>query len=108
MAALRIPALALSRKGASVARAQLCARPYQKTWGRPILSTPHAGYSTEPTAVKQPTRAPVIDRAASKLFKNADEAVADLQSDSTLLSSGFGLCGVAGEYILQLANAKNT
>lgn len=39
---------------------------------------------------------PTIDRAASKLFRNADEAVADLESGSTILSSGFGLCGVAG------------
>jgi 3-oxoacid CoA-transferase len=38
---------------------------------------------------------PEIDRAASKLFKSADEAVADIQSGSTILSAGFGLCGVA-------------
>ncbi|OAF54602.2 hypothetical protein VC83_09065 [Pseudogymnoascus destructans] len=37
-----------------------------------------------------------IERAGSKLFKDADEAVADLKSGTTLLSSGFGLCGVAG------------
>lgn len=40
-------------------------------------------------------RAPVIDRSKSKLFNSADEAVADLQPGSTLLSTGFGLCGVA-------------
>jgi 3-oxoacid CoA-transferase len=40
--------------------------------------------------------APKIERAGSKLFKDADEAVADLKSGTTLLSSGFGLCGVAG------------
>jgi 3-oxoacid CoA-transferase len=40
-------------------------------------------------------RAPKIDRSASKLFASADEAVADLQSGSTILSAGFGLCGVA-------------
>lgn len=39
--------------------------------------------------------APVIDRSKSKLFKSADEAVADIQSGSTILSAGFGLCGVA-------------
>ena len=43
-------------------------------------------------------RMPEIDRAASKLFRNADDAVADLRSGSTILSSGFGLCGVAGDY----------
>ncbi|KAH7066762.1 hypothetical protein BKA63DRAFT_453033 [Paraphoma chrysanthemicola] len=40
-------------------------------------------------------RAPKIDRSKSKLFKDADEAVADVQSGSTVLSAGFGLCGVA-------------
>jgi 3-oxoacid CoA-transferase len=40
-------------------------------------------------------RAPKVDRFASKLFESADEAVADLQSGSTILSAGFGLCGVA-------------
>ncbi|KAK4940628.1 hypothetical protein LTR10_019258 [Elasticomyces elasticus] len=38
---------------------------------------------------------PVIDRTRSKLFKDADEAVADLKSGSTILSAGFGLCGTA-------------
>ncbi|KAA8649252.1 3-oxoacid CoA-transferase [Aspergillus tanneri] len=50
-------------------------------------------YSTAVT--EQPSLAPKINRGASKLFKNADEAVADLKSGSTILSSGFGLCGVA-------------
>jgi len=40
-------------------------------------------------------RAPVIDRSKSKLFKDADEAVADILPGSTVLSAGFGLCGVA-------------
>ena len=33
---------------------------------------------------------------ASKLYQTADVAVADIKSGSTILSSGFGLCGVAG------------
>lgn len=41
--------------------------------------------------------APTQDRARSKVFKDADEAVADIKSGSTILSSGFGLCGVAGK-----------
>lgn len=32
----------------------------------------------------------------SKVYGTADEAVADVKSGSTILSSGFGLCGVAG------------
>ncbi|KAL5115467.1 hypothetical protein ACEQ8H_006608 [Pleosporales sp. CAS-2024a] len=43
--------------------------------------------------------APVIDRSQSKRFKDADEAVADMQPGSTLLSAGFGLCGVADTLI---------
>ncbi|RMZ73079.1 Succinyl- :3-ketoacid-coenzyme A transferase [Pyrenophora seminiperda CCB06] len=43
--------------------------------------------------------APMIDRSESKLFKDADEAVADVQSGSTVLSAGFGLCGVADTLI---------
>ncbi|KAF4121840.1 3-oxoacid CoA-transferase [Geosmithia morbida] len=41
-------------------------------------------------------------RGGSKVFKSADEAVADVQSGSTILSSGFGLCGVAETLILAL------
>jgi 3-oxoacid CoA-transferase len=40
-------------------------------------------------------RPPVIDRSRSKLFDSADEAVADILPGSTILSAGFGLCGVA-------------
>ncbi|KAF1942949.1 3-oxoacid CoA-transferase [Clathrospora elynae] len=43
--------------------------------------------------------APIIDRSKSKVFKDADEAVADLQPGSTVLSAGFGLCGVADTLI---------
>ncbi|PWY85096.1 succinyl-CoA:3-ketoacid-coenzyme A transferase 1 [Aspergillus heteromorphus CBS 117.55] len=58
-----------------------------------IVRPARARFSTS-TDEERP-RAPKIDRAASKLFKTADEAVADLKSGSTILSSGFGLCGVA-------------
>lgn len=46
---------------------------------------------SQPVARPQPT----LDRSRSKLFKDANEAVADLQSGSVILSAGFGLCGVA-------------
>ncbi|OBT54954.1 hypothetical protein VE04_03470 [Pseudogymnoascus sp. 24MN13] len=49
--------------------------------------------------------APKIERAGSKLFKDADEAVADLKSGTTLLSSGFGLCGVA-ETLIQAIHRR--
>ena len=38
---------------------------------------------------------PEVKRGNTKLWKSADEAVADVKSGSVLLSSGFGLCGVA-------------
>ncbi|KAH6664039.1 succinyl-CoA:3-ketoacid-coenzyme A transferase 1 [Halenospora varia] len=42
-------------------------------------------------------------RRASKLYKNADEAVADLKSGSMILSAGFGLCGTADTIIGAMA-----
>lgn len=47
-------------------------------------------------------KAPSPSRGASKLFPDADAAVADVQSGSTILSSGFGLCGVAETLITAL------
>jgi hypothetical protein len=49
-----------------------------------------SSFQIQPEFVPEPTR------GSSKLFKNADEAVADLKSGSTILSAGFGLCGTAG------------
>ncbi|KAF7162857.1 hypothetical protein CNMCM5623_007979 [Aspergillus felis] len=57
--------------------------------GLDLLSVPRSSSDCRTTPE------PKIERAASKLFRNADEAVADLKSGSTILSSGFGLCGVA-------------
>uniref|UniRef100_A0A093VT39 Succinyl-CoA:3-ketoacid-coenzyme A transferase n=1 Tax=Talaromyces marneffei PM1 TaxID=1077442 RepID=A0A093VT39_TALMA len=63
-----------------------CRRTYTKTSAR---------YS-EPLA-------PRIARGESKLFSSADDAVADLKSGSTILSAGFGLCGVAETLIQAIA-----
>ncbi|KAL2210244.1 succinyl-CoA:3-ketoacid-coenzyme A transferase [Sarocladium strictum] len=43
-------------------------------------------------------------KGSSKLYEDADAAVADIQSGSTILSSGFGLCGVADTLIGALRN----
>jgi len=43
-------------------------------------------------------------RKDSKVLGTADEAVADVRSGSVLLSSGFGLCGVAGKSTLTPAS----
>ncbi|KAI5253405.1 succinyl-CoA:3-ketoacid-coenzyme A transferase-like protein [Aureobasidium subglaciale] len=39
----------------------------------------------------------------SKIYKSAEDAVADIKSGSTILSSGFGLCGVAETIIQAIA-----
>ncbi|KAK1138505.1 hypothetical protein N8T08_002455 [Aspergillus melleus] len=95
MATLRVSASALSRRALTVARPQIQVVKYHRPSMRSLLRVKGTGYPRYSTAVDQPSRAPKIDRSASKLFKNADEAVADIQSGSTILSSGFGLCGVA-------------
>ena len=53
------------------------------------------------TSVKRDP-APKIDRGASKIYEDADEAVADIQSGAMILSAGFGLCGTAGEIFRSL------
>ncbi|RMJ24246.1 hypothetical protein PHISP_04882 [Aspergillus sp. HF37] len=63
---------------------------------RPLPQTTGPGCAKYSTAIpKRRSLAPKIERGGSKLFQSADEAVSDLQSGSTILSSGFGLCGVA-------------
>lgn len=94
MAALRVTSASLSRKALTSCRPRLylgvrCSalRPQHPT------IRPATYYST--TAPKL-SLAPKIERGGSKVFKDADAAVADIKSGSTILSSGFGLCGVAG------------
>ncbi|OHE99686.1 coenzyme A transferase [Colletotrichum orchidophilum] len=55
------------------------------------------GITTTPARRSQ--KAPATKRGGSKLYASADEAVADIKSGSTILSSGFGLCGVADTII---------
>lgn len=54
------------------------------------------------SAPNRPAAAPAPERGASKLWESADAAVADIPSGITLLSSGFGLCGVAETLITAL------
>ncbi|PYH88493.1 succinyl-CoA:3-ketoacid-coenzyme A transferase 1 [Aspergillus ellipticus CBS 707.79] len=97
MATVRLSAFTLSQK--SIARSRPCLRTrllaslFPASAHSSIVQISRTGFSTSTN--EQLPRVPKIDRAASKLFKNADEAVADLKSGSTILSSGFGLCGVA-------------
>lgn len=48
-----------------------------------------------PTRTSTSTKAPPVTRGASKLYASADDAIADLKSGSTVLSAGFGVCGIA-------------
>jgi hypothetical protein len=64
------------------------------------LSTTPFRNKQEANTRKKRDPAPVVVRGASKLFKDADSAVADLSSGSTILSSGFGLCGTAGQEMI--------
>ncbi len=47
-------------------------------------------------------QAPLSPRSkgSSKIYGSADDAIADLKDGTTILSSGFGLCGVAGTFFL--------
>ncbi|KAK0648727.1 hypothetical protein B0T16DRAFT_408670 [Cercophora newfieldiana] len=62
------------------------------------------GRSFSQTSHWRSVATPGVSRGDSKLFKSADEAVADIQSGSVLLSSGFGLCGIASTLIAALRN----
>lgn len=60
-----------------------------------ITETWRCGAAIRHYSIPPDTR-PKIDRSRPKVWKNADEAVADIQSGSTILSAGFGLCGTPG------------
>lgn len=97
MTALRVTSTSLSRKALTACRPRLYFG-VRCTAVRPMLATrPANTYSTTaPRQSQAQSLAPKIERGAPKLFKDADAAVADIKSGSTILSSGFGLCGVAG------------
>ncbi|OJJ45517.1 hypothetical protein ASPZODRAFT_153164 [Penicilliopsis zonata CBS 506.65] len=114
MASLRVSALLPRRLAASSPRVYLGVRCATTTL-RPALQhsdrqrlIKRCSYSTAPST-EPGTLAPKIERGASKLFESADAAVADLQSGSIVLSSGFGLCGVAETLItaIQKRGADN-
>ncbi|KAJ5243498.1 uncharacterized protein N7469_001825 [Penicillium citrinum] len=96
MASLRVTSTALSRRALTACKPRLYVglRGAVSLSSRPISRLPSltSKYSTE---AARPSLAPKIERGGSKLFADADAAVADLKSGSTILSSGFGLCGVA-------------
>ncbi|KAF2997951.1 hypothetical protein E8E13_005901 [Curvularia kusanoi] len=84
--------------------ARLCARrpvPTQLRAAR--VAPPHWQFTKQIRSISAVAeKAPAVDRSKSKLWNSADEAVADIQSGSTILSAGFGLCGVAETLIQAL------
>lgn len=97
MASLRVSA-GLSRRALTACKPRLYLglRGAVSLSSRPMISQLPSLTSKYSTETAKPSLAPKIERGGSKLFADADSAVADLQSGSTILSSGFGLCGVAG------------
>ncbi|CZT12112.1 related to 3-oxoacid CoA-transferase [Rhynchosporium graminicola] len=59
------------------------------------LHTTATRYEQKANVGSKRDSAPTAVRGASKVYKNADAAVADLKSGSIILSAGFGLCGTA-------------
>ncbi|KAJ6010344.1 hypothetical protein N7451_001756 [Penicillium sp. IBT 35674x] len=90
MSALRISTASLSRKAITACRPRVYLGVRCNV--RPVLPTVRLNYSTSTPRL---SLAPKVERGGSKVFKDADAAVADIKSGSTILSSGFGLCGVA-------------
>ncbi|KAF4626734.1 hypothetical protein G7Y89_g11423 [Cudoniella acicularis] len=95
MASRRISSICIARcgrSGAFTARPNLISpRPRN---ARMLQATPIFYEQQANVGIKRDP-APKVVRRASKVFKDADEAVADLKSGSTILSAGFGLCGTA-------------
>lgn len=98
-AVLTSPARALSRATSSPPRPGLAIA----VTPRRHLTTTAPLLSADPLT-PPPSRpaTPAPSRGGSKLYPDADAAVADVASGSVLLSSGFGLCGVAETLITAL------
>lgn len=93
MAATRATTLAMSRRVATVCRPRIHFAVRATAVARPWLPKAPIGISRSSYS----TEVPKPQVGVSKLVESADEAVADIKSGSTILSAGFGLCGVAGK-----------
>lgn len=98
-AVLSSPATYLTR--ATAAAQPLPSRHTTASSYRTFTTTSRALSAPLPDSSKT-AAAPALERGASKIYPDADSAVADIPSGSTLLSSGFGLCGVAETLITAL------
>ncbi|KAI9660440.1 MAG: hypothetical protein M1821_009790 [Bathelium mastoideum] len=91
------------RKCLSVARPRL--KVFAATPFRPIGLRQLQKSSSTSNDYEDESLSPSKERGGSKVFKSADDAVADIKSGSTILSAGFGLCGVA-ETIIQAIHRR--
>ncbi|TVY32753.1 Succinyl-CoA:3-ketoacid coenzyme A transferase 1, mitochondrial [Lachnellula subtilissima] len=102
MAARRISPICLARN--SILSSLPRARQGSPLHVRQLRSTAIcAGYDQKANVGAKRDAAPKIVRGASKVFRDADEAVADIQNGATILSAGFGLCGTAETIIAALS-----
>jgi hypothetical protein len=96
------------RQSAPALARQACSRQLQlaafgglsrnaQTASRVRLNHNH-GRSFSHSTIWKSAAVPAVERGGSKLWNSADDAVADIQSGSVVLSSGFGLCGVACKF----------
>ncbi|GLI74747.1 hypothetical protein PoHVEF18_002994 [Penicillium ochrochloron] len=101
MASLRVSSSTLWRKTLTSCRPRLyLAARCAVASTRPLALRPNVQMQTRmqnrySSTAQASSLAPKIERGGSKVYKDADAAVADIKSGSTILSSGFGLCGVA-------------
>ncbi|KAF8316188.1 succinyl-CoA:3-ketoacid-coenzyme A transferase subunit B [Clavulina sp. PMI_390] len=73
-----------------------------------IRTTSRSFTSSRSTFVDVAPKAPTAERTNNKIWKSADEAVADLQSGKVVFSGGFGLCGTPDTLIHAIGRRKDT
>jgi len=108
MASRRVSVCLIARNGIfqspAIPRRGLISIPYSMS--RQFQTTP-TRYAQQANTKSKRDPAPKVQRGDSKLYKDADAAVADLQNGSTILSAGFGLCGTAGLFYSSLPAPTN-
>ena len=71
-------------------------QPSRAAWRSKQHAVQTRAFQTSTTLLREaPGGAPSKVRGQRKVYDSVDEAVADIQSGSTVLSAGFGLCGTA-------------
>ncbi|KAH9210959.1 3-oxoacid CoA-transferase subunit A [Leptodontidium sp. 2 PMI_412] len=95
MASRRIASVCLASSTRNAVRITARSHPAPRFQIPRQLHTTSTRYEQKSNTSAKRDPAPKIVRGGSKVYKNADDAVADLKSGSIVLSAGFGLCGTA-------------